>query len=116
MTDRPMKPIPISAAALIADAYGYDQVVILARRVGNDPAPYGEHISTYGINDEHCRVAAMMGAKLKEVCGWPPQTASNTLASKVSTKMREALGNHTHPVWDDLMKMARAAIDEVLGR
>lgn len=29
-----MRPIPISAARQIAEAYGYDQVVIIARKVG----------------------------------------------------------------------------------
>lgn len=37
------KPIPISAAARIAKDYGYDQVVIIARKV--DPEG-GEHVTT----------------------------------------------------------------------
>ena len=31
-----MKRIPISAAAHIAETYGYDQVIIIARKVGDD--------------------------------------------------------------------------------
>ena len=42
---RAMDPIPISAARTIAEAYGYDQVVIVARRVG-DGADGGEHVTT----------------------------------------------------------------------
>lgn len=68
-----MKPIPISAAERIAKDYGYDQVVIMARRVGNDPDPSGEHITTYGINTTHCEVAAMMGNTLKRIAGWPSE-------------------------------------------
>ena len=45
-----MKRIPISAAQRIAVAYGYDQVIIIARKVGADPDPHGEHITTYGSN------------------------------------------------------------------
>jgi hypothetical protein len=71
MTDqRGMHEIPISAAKKIAESYGYDQVVILARRVGTHPEPNGEHITTYGVNEVHCSVAKKMGDKLKEICGW----------------------------------------------
>jgi hypothetical protein len=66
-----MKPIPISAAEHIAKEYGYDQVVIIARKVGNDPDPHGEHVTTYGVDKGHCDVAAHMGNFLKyKVMGW----------------------------------------------
>ena len=65
-----MKRIPISAAKIIADSYGYDQVVIIARKVGEHPDPHGEHVTTYGVTREHCGVAARMGEKLKEMMGW----------------------------------------------
>ena len=72
MTDeRPMLPIPIAAAKKIAKDFGYDQVVILARRVGDEPAPHGEHVTTYGIDRKHCKVAAQMGDILKKFIGWP---------------------------------------------
>jgi hypothetical protein len=65
------KRIPISAAAGIAKTYGYDQVIIIARKVGEDPAPHGEHCTTYGVDKENCRVAAMIGDFLKhKVMGW----------------------------------------------
>lgn len=66
-----MKPIPVSAAKHIANAYGYDQVIIIARKVGDDPAPHGEHCTTYGVNLAHCDVAARIGEFLKsKVMGW----------------------------------------------
>lgn len=66
-----MKEIPISAAKRIANDYGYDQVVILARKVGADPDPNGEHVTTYGVNKEHCNVAAHIGNFLKyKIMGW----------------------------------------------
>ena len=69
-----MKRIPISAAKEIADKFGYDQVIIIARKVGEDPAPHGEHVTTYGIDAEHCKVAAATGNFLKhKVMGWPEE-------------------------------------------
>lgn len=66
----PVKPIPLAAAQRIAQDYGYHQVVIMARVTG-DVEGSDEHITTYGINVQHCRVAAMMGDKLKQVAQWP---------------------------------------------
>lgn len=66
-----MKRIPISAAERIAKDYGYDQVVIIARKVGDDPEPHGEHCTTYGVNKAHCDAAARVGDFLKfKVMGW----------------------------------------------
>lgn len=67
---RPMRPIPVSAAKRIAQEYGYDQVVVIARRVGEAPDPHGEHVTTYGVSEEHCRSAAMQGNALKKFTGW----------------------------------------------
>ena len=62
-----MKPIPISAAKVIADKYDYDQVVIIARKVGG-----GEHVTTYGRDKANCDVASRIGDWLKfKVMGWP---------------------------------------------
>jgi hypothetical protein len=61
-----MKPIPISAAKRIAEQFNYDQVIIIARKVGE-----GEHCTTYGIDKEHCEIAARCGGYLKyEVMKW----------------------------------------------
>lgn len=71
MVNRPMKEIPISAAKDIAKKYGYDQVIIYARRIGEEPDPFGEHVTTYGVDKVHCDVAARIGDHLKyNVFGW----------------------------------------------
>lgn len=67
-----MKPISISAAQRIADEYGYDQVVIYARKVGTG-AGSGEHMTTYGTTREHCAVAARMAVTLQKFMGWMPE-------------------------------------------
>lgn len=69
-----MKRIPISAARRIAEDYGYDQVVIYARKVGDDPVPHGEHMTTYGATKEHCSVAARIADTLQHFMGWKPAT------------------------------------------
>jgi acetylornithine/succinyldiaminopimelate/putrescine aminotransferase len=51
-----MSAIPVSAAKTIAKAYDYDQVVIVARKVG-----VTQHVTTYGVTPEHCEVAARIG-------------------------------------------------------
>ena len=65
----PTKPVPISVVSQIAEDYGYDQVVVMARKVG----PNGlEHVTTYGIDKVHCDIAARMGNYLKhKIMGWP---------------------------------------------
>lgn len=68
------KPIPVSAAKRIAEAYGYDQVVIYARKVGDDPDPHGEHLTTYGTTKEHCSIAARISDTLQRFMGWKPAT------------------------------------------
>ena len=66
-----MKRIPIKAAQHIAETYGYDQVMIYARKVGDEPAPHGEHMTTYGVNKAHCNAMAQIGNFLKtKIMGW----------------------------------------------
>jgi len=61
-----MKPIPIATAKLIALDYEYDQVIIIARAIGQ-----GEHVTTYGKDKANCDVAARIGNFLKyKVMGW----------------------------------------------
>lgn len=64
------KRIPVSAAEVVAKKYGYDQVIIIGRKVGADPEPHGEHLTTYGVNKEHCKAAAKVGDRLKEIMKW----------------------------------------------
>lgn len=62
-----MSGIPISAGKVIADAYDYDQVVIIARKVGGN-----EHVTTYGKTKDDCTVAARIGMFIKhKIMGWP---------------------------------------------
>ena len=73
-----MKNIPTSAAKDIADRYGYDQVIIVARKVASENKVYGdpggEHVTTYGVNKENCEVAAKIGDFFKyKLMGWPPK-------------------------------------------
>jgi len=65
-----MKRIPISAAKDIADKFGYDQVIIYARKVGETPDPHGEHMTTYGVTRQHCSIAASIGHKMAIMMGW----------------------------------------------
>jgi len=70
-------PIPISAAREIADKYGYDQVIVIARRVGEAPEPHGEHVTTYGIDAAHCKVAADCGNFIKlRIMQWPQEQST----------------------------------------
>lgn len=74
-----MKRIPIKAAEHIAKEYGYDQVIIFARKVDR-PAGVGEtapnaikgveHCTTYGVTKEHCSAAATIGNFLKKQMRW----------------------------------------------
>lgn len=67
-----MRGIPIAAAQRVAEDYGYDQVIIIARRVGETPAPHGEHVTTYGATKAHCEAAAKAGDFVKrKIMGWP---------------------------------------------
>ena len=66
-----IRSIPIAAAQGIAKEYGYDQVIIIARRCHDTPEPHGEHVTTYGRTVDHCAVAADIGDFLKfKVMGW----------------------------------------------
>lgn len=75
-----MKPIPITVAKAIAQQYGYDQVMIYARKV-DTPAgvgetakqaiPGGEHMTTYGKDKANCDEMARIGNFLKfKIMGW----------------------------------------------
>lgn len=61
------KRIPISAAKHIAKTYDYEQVIIYARKTGEDGV---EHMTTYGVTRDHCRIAAKIGNTLKRWMGW----------------------------------------------
>lgn len=62
-----MKPIPIAAARDVAEKYDYDQIYIIGRKTGENG---GEHLTTYGVTEEHCTVAALAGEALKWFMRW----------------------------------------------
>lgn len=63
--------IPIKDAERIAKKYGFDQVIIVARKTGEGP-DNGEAVTTYGIDKLHCEVAGSVGRFLKhKIMGWP---------------------------------------------
>lgn len=71
-----MKAIPIAAAKAIAQKYGYHQVIVIARQVGEGG---GEHVTTYGVDKPNCEVAATIGDYLKyKVMGWTRQPGTVT--------------------------------------
>ncbi len=57
-----MTDIPIYTAAYIAKDFGYDQIIIVGRKIGQDG---NEHVTTYGVDKENCDVAARIGDFLK---------------------------------------------------
>jgi hypothetical protein len=75
-----VKRIPIKAAQRIAEEYGYDQVMIYARKVDRPSGvgetakteiKGGEHMTTYGVNKIHCDVMARIGKYLQtKIMGW----------------------------------------------
>jgi len=70
-------PIPVAAGRAIANNYGYDQVVIVARRIGGI-----EHVTTYGRDKAHCDVAARMGHFFKhKLMGWPAEAIESAIRS-----------------------------------
>jgi len=72
--------IPISTAKDISKKYDYDQVIIIARKVGEDGT---EHVTTYGKDKENCQVAADVGNFLKyKIMGWKPSPQSKAQEKK----------------------------------
>lgn len=65
--------IPVSAASHLAKEYGFDQVVVIARRVGGD-----ESVTTFGKGPVHKDIAARTGEFLqRSVLGWVRQNTTD---------------------------------------
>ncbi|WPZ28211.1 hypothetical protein T8A63_11115 [Sulfitobacter sp. OXR-159] len=61
--------LPIKAAKDIAVTHGWDQVIVIARKVGDDGY---EHVITYGRDAAHCEAAARAGNAVKHhLIKWP---------------------------------------------
>lgn len=66
-----MKRIPISAAERIAKEYGFDQVMIYARKVDQPEVKGSEHMTTYGVTSGHCAAIARIAEFLQtKIMGW----------------------------------------------
>ena len=62
-----MRRIPIAAAKRLAEEYGYEQVIIIAR---DDGIP-GGWMTTYGKTKKHCEKASIVGNLMVErILGW----------------------------------------------
>lgn len=100
-----MHGIPVIAAEKVAKEYGYDQVIIVARKVG-----FYESVTTYGKNTANCDVAARIGEFLKhQVFKWPQTDplhmglidAIVTLADDVETVARDSYARSAGTFQDD---------------
>ena len=61
--------LPIKAAKDIAVTHGWDQVIVIARKVGDDGY---EHVITYGKDAAHCEAVARAGNAVKHhLMKWP---------------------------------------------
>lgn len=61
--------LPIKSARDIAETHGWDQVIVVARKVGDDGF---EHVVTYGKDVAHCEAAARAGNAIKHhLMKWP---------------------------------------------
>lgn len=97
-----MTPIPICAAKFIAEGYGYDQVIIYARKVGdpaNDWKGGGEHMTTYGVDRTKCDAAAKIGDFLKyKIMGWKPDdnSANRVIAELMDRRLLDDVADDLH--------------------
>lgn len=105
-----MKDIPVSAAQRIADDYGYHQVVIVARAVGEGG---GEHVTTYGADRDHCAVAGHIGGFLRtKVMGWPcepHEAVASEIAREREHQMQAEGWTHEHDDMHSCGELAQAA-------
>ena len=60
------KRIPITAAKEIAKKYGYEQVIITGF---NSTESIAYHVTTYGVNKEHCKQAEQGGNFIRKAIG-----------------------------------------------
>lgn len=69
--------LPIKDARDIAKIHGWDQVIIVARKVGDNGF---EHVVTYGKTAAHCEAAARAGNAIKHhLMKWPCSLFDSTL-------------------------------------
>lgn len=119
---RKMRSIPVKAGERIAKEFGYDQVIIIARRVGEKPDPHGEHVTTYGITRIHCDVAARTGSYVKrEIMGWPEQPSTADINKMIRELTNFVNGietgalivDHADETLSNVMKRSRKLLDSL---
>lgn len=94
----PAQDIPVEAARDIAVRYGYDQVLVIARRTGEGGR---EHVTTFGLGEDHSRVAAKMGDFIKfRIMQWPEQPPSEPAPKKPSARSSADMDEHLTMVED----------------
>ena len=77
--------IPITAARQIAKRYGYDQIVIIGRAIGEGGR---EHVTTYGVDRDNCEVAARIGNFFKHrLMGWPIDNSRGPISEEARLAM-----------------------------
>lgn len=64
------EPIPVAEASRIAEAFHYDQVIIVAWNAETG----GTHITTYGTQEQFKKQAAQGGDLIAEILGLEGQT------------------------------------------
>lgn len=116
MTQTKQVAIPIEAAKRIAEEFGYDQVVIVGRRVGGF-----EHVTTYGKDEANCSVAARMGNFFKhKLMGWPkespdPLKTKDVLAAIYAVGREAARRGEMFPQTSDEQREDSVAVRRVMG-
>jgi hypothetical protein len=62
-------PIEVEAAKQVAEKFGYDQIIIIGRRIGGDGK---EWVTTYGRDPANSEAAILIGEYLKyKIMKWP---------------------------------------------
>ncbi len=89
-------PIPVMDAYDIARRFGYDQVIILARKVDTPEHKGCEHVTTSGMDKAHRDSAARTGNFLKHrVMHWPEQAGVNEQLAKLQADHNELMAMAT---------------------
>lgn len=97
--------LPIKEAKAIAQTYGWDQVVIIARKTGEGGY---EHVVTYGKGKAHCEAAARAGNAIKHhLMQWPAALYDSSLRvlgiSRDKTNLRSlSVALSDRPTDDDI--------------
>ena len=109
-----MKYIPIASAQAIAEEFGYHQVIVIARTVGEGG---GEHVTTYGVNAPNCAIAAQIGDFLKfKVMRWTlEEPHEDRRYEALTTALEDILAARDRGDLHEIDLIATAALLEARG-